>query len=173
MTYVPNALLSRLVGDCLVAVTFVLDSYLQLQFDNANMTVEAWPTVTFDGRRWSAADLGYADSLRQLCGGVVLSTSERTGDGLPITLSTGEIHINPALDEIHAEIATLHLRASTDQDGPGEWMSWRPGEDSFEHLPLTRSAEARHTLNGLAVLPRRGRPVTNTAVERLREEEGV
>jgi|JI9StandDraft_2_1071091.scaffolds.fasta_scaffold277063_1 hypothetical protein len=38
---------------------------------------------------------------------------------------------------------------------------------------LTQAAQARHTANGFAVLPRRGRPVTNTAVERLREEEGV
>ena len=38
---------------------------------------------------------------------------------------------------------------------------------------LTQEAQARHTANGFAVLPRRGRPgVTNTAVERLQEEEG-
>ena len=39
MTYTPNALLSRLVGDRLVAVTFVLNGDLQLQFDDASMNV--------------------------------------------------------------------------------------------------------------------------------------
>ena len=71
MAYVPNELLSRLVGDRLVAVTFVLDSYLQLQFDEANMNVEVWPEVTFEGRAWNASDLGYADALRRLCSGTV------------------------------------------------------------------------------------------------------
>lgn len=40
MTYAPNKLLSKLVGDRLVAVTFVLDSYIQLQFDRANLNIE-------------------------------------------------------------------------------------------------------------------------------------
>ena len=91
MPYVPNALLSRLVGDRLVAVTFVLDSYLQLQLDEANMNVEVWPEVGFGGRTWQASDIGYADSLRQ-------------------------------------------MRGSTELGEPGEWMCWRPGEESFEHL---------------------------------------
>jgi len=134
MPYVPNALLSRLVGDRLVAVTFVLDSYLQLQFDDANMSVGVWPMVTSDGRTSTASDLGYADSLRRLCGGTVESTSEKTDDGLRIALSTGEIHINPALDEVHAEIALLKMRGQPELGEPGEWMCWRPGEASFEHL---------------------------------------
>ncbi|MBP6996154.1 MAG: hypothetical protein KBB39_08460 [Phycicoccus sp.] len=134
MPYVPNALLSRLVGDRLVAVTFVLDSYLQLQLDEANMNVEVWPEVGFGGRTWQASDIGYADSLRHVCGGTVVNTSEKTGEGLRIMLSSGEIHINPALDEVHAEIALLQMRGSTELGEPGEWMCWRPGEESFEHL---------------------------------------
>ena len=132
--YVPNALLSRLVGDRLVAVTFVLDSYLQLQFDEANLNVEVWPAVTFGGRTWHASDLGYADSLRRLCNETVVSTSEQTGDGLRIGLSTGEIHINPTLDEVYVEIALLRLHGAPGANQPGEWMCWRPGEHSFEHL---------------------------------------
>jgi hypothetical protein len=134
MPYVPNALLSRLVGDRLVAVTFVLDSYLQLQFDEAHMNVDVWPEVTHSGRTRNASDLGYSDSLRQLCGGTVVATSEMTGDGLRIVLSSGEIHINPALDEVHVEIALLQLRGSPELGEPGTWMCWRPGEESFEHL---------------------------------------
>ena len=133
-TYVPNALLSRLVGDRLVAVTFVLDSYLQLQFDEANMNVEVWPEVTHDGRTWNACDLGYSDSLRRLCNGTVVATSEKSGDGLRIVLNAGEIHINPPLGEVHAEIALLQIRGVPELDEPGEWMCWRPGEESFEHL---------------------------------------
>jgi len=134
MPYVPNALLSRLVGDRLVAVTFVLDSYLQLQFDEAHMNVDVWPEVTHSGRTRNASDLGYSDSLRHLCSGTVVNTSEKTGDGLRIMLITGEIHINPALDEVHAEIALLQMRGSTELGEPGTWMCWRPGEESFEHL---------------------------------------
>lgn len=132
--YVPNALISRLVGDRLVAVSFVLDSYLQLQFDEANMNVGVWPVVTFGGRPWHASDVGYADSLRHLCGGTVVSTSEKTGDGLRIGLSTGEIHINPTLDEVYVEIALLRMHPAPGANQPGEWMCWRPGEHSFEHL---------------------------------------
>lgn len=134
MTYVPNALLSRLVGDRLVAVTFVLDDYLQLQFDAADMTVEAWPEVTHDGRTWAASDLGYADSLRHLCGSTVTSTSERTGDGLRIGVEAGEIHVDPTLEQVHVEVAVLTLRPEPGSRHPGEWMCWRVGEDSFEHL---------------------------------------
>ncbi|MBB2988066.1 hypothetical protein [Terracoccus luteus] len=134
MTYVPNALLSRLVGDRLVAVTFVLDDYLQLQFDAADMNVDAWPRVTHADRTWTAVDLGYADSLRHLCGATVTSTSERAGDGLRITFDTGEIHIDPTRDEVHVEVAVLTLRPEPGSRHPGEWMCWRVGEDSFEHL---------------------------------------
>jgi hypothetical protein len=134
MTYVPNALLSRLVGDRLVAVTFVLDNYMQLQFDEANMNVEVWPEVTYGGRTWNASDLGYGDSLRHLCDGTVVATSEKTGDGLRIMLSTGEIHITPSLDEVYVEIALLQIRGGPELNQPGGWMCWRPGEASFEHL---------------------------------------
>lgn len=134
MAYVPNKLLSRLVDDRLVAVTFVLDSYLQLQFDGANMNVEVWPEVTYQGRTWTASDLGYADALRHLCAATVVTTSERTGDGLRIALTTGEIHINPTLDEVHVEVAMLQLNGQPELNQPGEWMCWRVGEESFEHL---------------------------------------
>lgn len=134
MTYTPNALLSRLVGDRLVAVTFVLNGDLHLQFDDASMNVAVWPTLTADGRVWREPDLGYGDVLRRLCDGTVVSTSEQSGDGLRIVLTTGEIHINPTIEEVYVEIATLHVRAAAGSTQPGEWMCWRPGEDSFEHL---------------------------------------
>ncbi len=132
--YVPNELLSRLVGDRLVAVTFVLDSYLQLQFDNARMNVDVWPTVHYQGRVLHGSELGYGDCLRHLCGSRVVATSEMTSDGLRITLEAGEIHVNPTRDEVLVEIALLQLDPDDPSSGPGEWMCWRPGEDSFEHL---------------------------------------
>lgn len=134
MAYVPNELLSELVGGRLVAVTFVLDSYLKLQFDNANMNIEVWPAVHYGGRVWRGADLGYGDCLRHLCGSKVEATSERTGDGLRIKLEAGEIHDDPARDEVHVEIALLQLTRAPGESKPGEWMCWRPGEESFEHL---------------------------------------
>jgi hypothetical protein len=104
------------------------------QFDEARMNVEVWPVVTFEGRTWNGSDLGYGDSLRRLCGGTVMGTSEKTGDGLRISLSTGEIHINPALEEVHAEIALLQMRGTPELGEPGEWMCSRRGDASFEHL---------------------------------------
>lgn len=137
MTYVPNELLSRLVGGRLVAVTFVLDDYLQLQFDDATMNVDAWPTVHYADRTWRILDVGYADSLRRLCGSTVAATSERTGDGLRITLETGEIHINPTCEDASTEIATLTFGGHA-----SEWMCWRPGEHSFEHLAQAQAHRA-------------------------------
>lgn len=134
MAYVRNELLSRLVGDRLVAVTFVLDDYLQLQFDNASMNVSVWPAVHYGGGIWRGADVGYSDCLRHLCGSAVEATSEMPDDGLRITLEAGEIHINPSREEIYSEIATLHLGRPPGDSAPGEWMCWRPGEESFEHL---------------------------------------
>lgn len=134
MAYVANELLSRLVGDRLVAVTFVLDDYLQLQFDSAQMNVDVWPAVHYDGRIWREPDVGYGDCLRHLCGLRVVATSEKTGDGIRIELEKGVIHINPPREEVYVEIAFLHLAANTGTHQPGEWMCWRPGEESFEHL---------------------------------------
>ena len=73
MVYVPNELLSRLIGDRLVAVTFVLDDYMQLQFDDASMNVEAWPMVTYDDRTWRHTDPGFSDALRRLCAQTVVN----------------------------------------------------------------------------------------------------
>lgn len=134
VTYVPNQLLSQLVGGRLVAVTFVLDSYLQLQFDNARMNVEVWPAISYQGRVVNASALGYGDCLRHLCGSRVVATSERTGDGLRIKLEAGEIHVNPTREEVFVEIALLQLDPEDAGSGPGAWMCWRPGVESFEHL---------------------------------------
>lgn len=63
----PNDLLSRLIGDRLVAVTFVLNDYLQLQFDEASMNVDVWPHVRFKGgrgmRRTSDTGMPFARSV--------------------------------------------------------------------------------------------------------------
>lgn len=133
--YVPNELLSQLVGDRLAAVTFVLNSYLQLQFDDARMNVENCPQViTADGRVWHEPDLGYADQLRRMCDRVVTATSEKSGDGLRIFFEGEQIHINPTRDEVYVEIATLHLLPPPELGELGEWMCWLVGGETFEHL---------------------------------------
>ena len=130
----PNELLSRLVGDRLYSVEFVLNDYVQLRFDGApgagplTLNCYVWPVIQQAGRRWREQDLGYADALRRLAPGVVVSTAEATSDGIRIGLDTGAIHIYPAKDEVFVEIAELHGFAD------GAWMVWRPGEDSFEDL---------------------------------------
>lgn len=134
-TYVPNALLSRLVGDRMYSVEFVVNDYVQLRFDGspgagnpAILNCYVWPVVETKDRSWREADLGYADALRRLTPGTVLSTSEATGEGIRIVLDTGSVLINPSIDEIYVEIAQLMGLED------GSWMVWRPGEDSFEHL---------------------------------------
>ncbi|MEV0673217.1 hypothetical protein [Mycobacterium sp. NPDC050441] len=133
--YIPNELLSRLVGARLYSVEMVLNEYLHLMFDGAAgggepavLACYVWPVVESSGRVWHESDLGYADSLRKLTPGAVTSTVEQTGIGIRIELDTGTLVIHPKLDEVYVEIAML--TGFTD----GAWMVWRPGEDSFEDL---------------------------------------
>lgn len=120
-------LLGHLVGDRLVSVAFVLDDYVQLQFDGASMNIEVFPRILYAGRLWHGQELGYADAFRRLGGHEVIAVSGRAGDGLRISLDNGEIRINPAPGEAPVEIASLRV-------GDSHWESWYPGEGAFEHL---------------------------------------
>ena len=133
--YIPNELLSRLIGVRMYSVEFVLNSYVQLRFDGTPGTTNVvvlncyvWPVVENSGRAWHESDLGYADALRKLTPGTVSSTVEQTGIGIRIELDSGAIVIHPKMEEVHVEIAMI--MGFTD----GAWMVWRPGEDSFEDL---------------------------------------
>ncbi|ELT44032.1 hypothetical protein ACJJV6_17140 [Arthrobacter nitrophenolicus] len=133
--YFPNQLLSRLVGDRMYSVEFVLNSYVQLRFDGApdagcpvTLNCYVWPLVERAGRLWHEQDLGYGDALRRMTPGTVMSTSEETGTGIRIELDTGTVVIHPAVEEVHVEIA--ELKGFPD----GSWMVWRPGEETFEDL---------------------------------------
>lgn len=133
--YVPNELLSRLVGDRMYSVEFVLNDYLQLRFDGPpgvdtpiTLNCDVWPQVEYTGRIWNESDPGYADALRRLCPGTVVATAEATGAGIRIELDTGTVIIHPSREEIYVEIA--FLAGFPD----GAWMVWRPGEESFEDL---------------------------------------
>lgn len=133
--YVPNELLSRLMGFRLYSVQFVMD-FVQLHFDGPAgetpvLTCEVFPAVGTPrdeippsrGRRQPA------DVLVALIGGEVIGTSEATGTGLRIDLTTGSIVLHPEQDDVVGpEIALLNGFAD------GMWMCWRPGEDSFEDL---------------------------------------
>ncbi|KAA0961488.1 hypothetical protein FQ142_11790 [Microbacterium sp. ANT_H45B] len=133
--YEPNGLLSRLVGERMYSVEFVLNDYVQFRFDGSpgagdpvTLNCYVWPLIEFDGRTWSEKDAGYADVLRRLTPGTVVSTTEQTGSGVRLALDTGALVIHPTLDEIHVEIAEI----SGFKDGA--WMVWHPGEESFEDL---------------------------------------
>ncbi len=133
--YIPNELLSRLVGARLYSVEIVLNDCAHLKFDGAAgggepavLACYVWPVVESSGRVWRESDLGYADSLRKLTPGTVTATTEQTGIGIRIELDTGTVVIHPELDEVYVEIAMLTGFAD------GAWMVWRPGEDSFEDL---------------------------------------
>lgn len=132
MSYVPNELLSRLVGYRMYSVQFVMD-YVQLRFDSTTddapfMNCDVWPEVTLDGVTFVEPDLGYADALRKLIPGTVIETREATGTGLVVLFERGSIRLHPTLDEVYVEIAMLSGFADR------AWMVWRPGEESFEDL---------------------------------------
>ena len=132
--YVPNELLSRLVGDRMYSVEFVLNDYIQLRFDGPPaggpviLNCYVWPVIQTADRLWHEQDLGYADALRRLTPGIVTSTSEATGSGIRIELNTGTVVIHPQKEDVYVEIA--HLMGFPDR----AWMVWRPGEESFKDL---------------------------------------
>ncbi|GED98826.1 hypothetical protein nbrc107697_28650 [Gordonia crocea] len=135
LEYVPNELLSRLVGERMYSVEFVVNDYVQLRFDGdpgagspAILNCYSWPAIEYAGRVWNESDLGYADALRALTPGVVASTSEQTGTGIRIDLDTGAVVLHPRIDEVYVEVA--EIMGFRD----GARMVWRPGEDTFEDL---------------------------------------
>ena len=134
--YVPNELLSRLVGYELYEVSF-LQHLLQLRFqtapgeaakDNPLFNFEVWPVVELGDSQVRNSDVGYGDAFRALLGKVVVSTIERTGTGIRIEFDGGAVHAHPASGEVDVEIGML----SGFEDS--SWMVWRPGEDSFEDV---------------------------------------
>jgi hypothetical protein len=134
--YVPNELLSRLVGFELYSVQFVMD-YVQLRFhpggdappgDMPVLNCDVWPIVEFMGQTFREPDLGYADALRRLIPEAVTATAEATGVGIRIMFPSGAITLHPTRDEVFVEIG--YLFGFED----GAWMVWRPGEDSFEDI---------------------------------------
>lgn len=128
-----RSLLARLEGSELAQVWFVRD-YLQLIFegvpDHWSWQCYVWPRVEVDGLSRGYRDQGYRDALCSLIGKTVVSTRESESSGLSISFETAAITLNPTSDElVGPEIAMLHLYLDR-----GEWMVWRPGEDSFAHL---------------------------------------
>lgn len=131
--YVPNELLSRLVGLRLYSVQFVMD-YVQLRFDDPTedmpvLSCDVMPTVETAAGVIVSGEPGYADALVALIPGEVVRTTEATGSGLRIEFSSGTVVLHPTFDElVGPEIALLGGFAD------GQWMCWRPGEESFEDL---------------------------------------
>lgn len=129
----PNELLSRLVGFRLYSVQFVMD-YVQLRFDGATddmpvLNCDVMPAVETPDGVINPGEPGYADALVGLLPGEVVRTTEATGSGLRIEFSSGTVVLHPTPDEIvGAEIALLGGFSD------GQWMCWRPGEDSFEDI---------------------------------------
>jgi hypothetical protein len=60
----------------------------------------------------------------------VVAGTESDSSGLAVLLEAGSLVLNPTATELAGpEIAMLHVLGE-----PGEWMVWRPGEDTFRHL---------------------------------------
>lgn len=131
--YVPNELLSRLVGFRLYSVQFVMD-YVQLRFDGPTedmpvLNCDVMPAVETPAGVIVPGDPGYADKLVALIPDEVVRTSEATASGLRIEFPSGTVVLHPKADElVGPEIALLGGFAD------GQWMCWRPGEESFEDL---------------------------------------
>ncbi|MFD1147893.1 hypothetical protein [Saccharothrix hoggarensis] len=112
---------------------FVHD-YLQLRFDAPGteqpvLNCYVMPTAIVEERRYTDGPPGYADALRSLISATVVATEEAIGIGLRIEFDNGTLVLHPTPTELDGpEIAMLN--GFTD----GQWMCWRPGEDSFEDL---------------------------------------
>lgn len=131
--YVPNGLLSRLVGFRLYSVQFVMD-YVQLRFDGPTddmpfLNCDVMPVIETQAGAIGFGELGYTDALVALIPEEVVRATEATGGGLRIEFSSGTVVLHPRFDDlVGPEIA--YLSGFTD----GQWMCWRPGEESFEDL---------------------------------------
>lgn len=131
--YVPNELLSRLVGFRLYSAQFVM-GYVQLRFDGPTddmpvLNCDVMPAVETLDRLVRSGDVGYADALVALIPEEVIGTTEARGSGLRIAFASGTVVLHPGLDDlVGSEIALLGGFAD------GQWMCWRPGEDSFDDL---------------------------------------
>jgi hypothetical protein len=133
IAYVPNELLSRLVGCRLYSIEFVMD-YVELRFDGPTedmpiLNCDVLPVVETPSGSMAPGQVGWADALRDLIAEQVVATAERTGQGLRIEFDGGAIRLHPEIDhETGPEIALL----TGFKDG--RWMCWRPGEVSFEDV---------------------------------------
>lgn len=131
--YVPNELLSRLVGFRLYSVQFVMD-YVQPRFDGSTddmpvLNCDVMPAVETAAGIIGSGEPGYADALVALIPKEVVRTSEATGSGLRIEFASGTVVLHPRFDDCAGpEIAYLSGFAD------GQWMCWRPGEESFEDV---------------------------------------
>ena len=129
----PNELLSRLIGFRLYSVQFVMDS-VQLRFDGPTedrpvLNCDVMPAVETSAGVIAPEDPGYADALVALIPDGVVRTTEATGSGLRIEFPSGTVVLHPKADAlVGPEIALLGGFAD------GQWMCWRPGEESFEDL---------------------------------------
>lgn len=91
--YVPDELLSRLVGFRLFSVQFVTD-YVQLRFDGPTpdmpiLNCEVMPEIETPGGLIAPGQLGYADALVALIPDEAVRTAEESGSGLRIEFESG------------------------------------------------------------------------------------
>ena len=122
MTYVPNKLLSRLVGCRLYSVKFVMD-IVYFCFDSA--ASEETPVIRGDNppvvhtatAHLRDGDVGYADALRSIIPEHVARTFEATGKGLQVDFASASITFRPTWDE---------LRQPGDRHA--QWFQRRPGD---------------------------------------------
>ncbi|MFI5897817.1 hypothetical protein ACIA5D_47820 [Actinoplanes sp. NPDC051513] len=131
--YVPNELLSRLVGFRLYSIEFVMD-YVQLRFDGPTedmpvLNCDVLPAVEMPTSVMTPGQVGWADALRALIPGHVVATAEGTGQGLRIEFEQGAVRLHPDIHDVTGPEIAL-LTGFVD----GRWMCWRPGEESFEDV---------------------------------------
>jgi hypothetical protein len=131
--YVPNELLSRLVGFRLYSVQFVMD-YVQLHFDGPTedmpvLNCDVLPVVETSAGLIAPGQVGWADALRALIPGHVVATAEKTGHGLRVEFDEGAVRLHPTREDVSGPEVAL-LAGFKDS----RWMCWRPGEQSFEDL---------------------------------------
>ena len=88
MTEHGNQLMTRLIGEMLSSVTFVMD-YIQLGFGGPVLNVITLPAVLVAGKRFTFGDAGFRDALCNQIGRTVRAAFLKEGESAHIVFDDG------------------------------------------------------------------------------------
>jgi hypothetical protein len=113
------------VGHQVTHIELVLDSYLQLRFDEHRLNLYAWPTVQVGAGKVTHRESIYADAVQSLRGSRLVEVDEYLDIGLVIGFDTGaHLVVDFRSDPGGPELA--------DYQGPSGWYVWIAGEPPYD-----------------------------------------